>query len=69
MNPDDMLYGNPRWGGYKYFGQGGYIIILQTKYNRPAPVELPGELTFGELQKHIHKFDIVEEYPRGALCV
>ena len=65
------LFGSPRpWnGGYKYFGEGGYTILLRMKYNQKAPVTLPAEITKEELSKFLHLFDSVEEHARGGLFV
>jgi hypothetical protein len=55
--------------GYKYFGEGGYTIILKMKYNDEPPIKLPEKITKEELDKVRPMFDIVEEYPRGGLFV
>lgn len=65
------LYGSPQpwYGGYKYFGEGGYTILLKMKNYRKAPVVLPDEITKEELDKVRHLFDTVDEYSRGGLFV
>lgn len=64
------LFGSPQpwYGGYKYFGEGGYTILLKMRSGR-APVVLPEEITKEELDKFLHLFDSVEEYARGGLFV
>jgi len=65
------LFGSaqPWYGGYKYFGSGGYTILLKMKYGQSAPVQLPDEITKEQLDAVKHKFDIIEEHSGGGLFV
>lgn len=65
------LYGTPQpwYGGYKYYGEGGYVIYLKMRYNACPPVKLPNEITMVELEQVRPLFDVVEECPRGGLSV